>query len=57
MATALIASVPEHKLMRALLGLTEMLANRLSKEAAGRLLGLLVHLSFLSVTGASTAGM
>ena len=57
-ATAVIASVPEHKLVRALLGLAQLVDGLLSKEATGRLLGLLVHLSFLSATGrASTYGM
>ena len=58
LATALAALVPEHKLSRALMGLANLLAGELAKEAATRLFGLLVHLSFLSVTGrATTAGM
>ena len=58
LATAMIANVPEHKLLSALLKLAALLAGQMSKENAGRLFGLLVHLSFISATGrASTAGM
>ena len=58
LATALVALVPEQKLARALVGLGDLLRGVLPKEATQKLLGLLVHLSFLSSTGrAVTAGM
>ena len=58
LATALVALVPEQKLARALVGLSNLLRGVLHKEATQKLLGLLVHLSFLSSTGrAVTAGM
>ena len=58
LATALVAYVPEDKLLRALAGLTTFLGGALDKEKARRLFGLLVHLSFLSAKGrATTAGL
>ena len=58
LATAMVALVPEHKLARAVAMLNELLGGKLSKDTTRKLLGLLVHLSFLSPTGrASTAGM
>ena len=58
LATALFAYVPEHKMVRALLGLAKLMAGEMVKDEARRLFGLLVHLSFLSTSGrASTAGM
>ena len=57
-ATALFALVPEHKRVRALLGLWAMRSGTLERDLIRKLLGLLVHLAFLSVFGrASTAGM
>ena len=58
LATALLAYMPEHKLVRALEGLVRLLRRELSKELARKLFGLLVHMSFLSAHGrASTAGL
>ena len=58
LVTAIIAMVPEPKLARAIAGLESMVQGELAKELTRKLLGLLVHLSFVSPYGrASTANM